>query len=166
MTGADLDVANRIAVVVHPGYPERPEVMAERLRLFPAGCLVAVDPADGTVVGYAVAHPARPGQPPALDSLLDRLDGGETCLHLHDIALLPQARRGGLGARAVRRLVAAAREGGLTQISLVAVGDAAPYWERLGFRDAPTAGDGGALASYGAAARYMTAATEAVAARL
>lgn len=157
MTPADLAAVDAIAARVHPGYPEHPAVMAERLRLFPAGCLVAADPESGACVGYAVAHPARPGCPPPLDSLLGTLRGDESVLHVHDIALLPQTRRSGLGARVVAHLVAVAQAAGHGTLSLVAVGDAAPYWERLGFRDAETADAGETLATYGAAARYMTA---------
>lgn len=157
MTGDDLVAVDRIARIVHPGYPEDPAVMAERLRLFPAGCLVAIEPETGAHLGYAVAHPARPGHPPALDSLIGAVASADTALHVHDIALLPQTRRSGLGARVVRHLVQVALAAGLPEMSLVAVGDAAPYWERLGFRDSPTADGGVALASYGAAARYMVA---------
>ena len=167
MTAADLPAVDRIAAIVHPGYPERPVVMAERLRLFPEGCLVAAVPGEDTLVGYAISHPARPGVPPALDSLLKGLSGQESVLHLHDIALLPEARRGGLGGRGVRRLVAVAEAAGLAGLTLIAVADAAPYWARLGFRDAAPAEAGeGALASYGGTSRYMAAPTAVVAAAL
>lgn len=165
LTAADLADVGRIAAIVHAAYPERPEVMAERLRLFPAGCHLAVDPQGGDAFGYAVAHPALAGHPPALDSLLGEIAPASAMLHIHDIALLSAARRGGLGRAVVRGLLDSAAAAGLAHLSLVAVGDAAPYWERLGFADAPVA-DPAALASYGTKARYMTAPSAVVAARL
>lgn len=165
MTAADLADVDRIAAVVHAAYPERAEVLAERLRLFPAGCRMAVDPENGLAIGYALAHPAVPGHPPALDSLLGGFATSASLLHIHDIALLSAARRGGLGRLVVGDFLAAAEASGLSGISLVAVGDAAPYWLRLGFADAPVA-DPVALASYGAKARYMTAPAPLVAAHL
>jgi GNAT superfamily N-acetyltransferase len=44
MRPADLAMVVRIAEVVHPGFPERPEVLAERLALCPGGCLVLEAP--------------------------------------------------------------------------------------------------------------------------
>ena len=71
MTAGDLPLVERIAEVVHPDYPESGDVPAERLSLFPAGCLIAEN-GQGDVLGYAVSHPGRLGRPPALDSLLGR----------------------------------------------------------------------------------------------
>ena len=96
MTAGDLPLVERIAEVVHPDYPESGEVPAERLSLFPAGCLIAEN-GQGAVLGYAVSHPGRLGRPPALDSLLGRISPDADCLYLHDVALLPEARGLGLG---------------------------------------------------------------------
>ena len=41
MRAANLAAVERIAEIVHPAYPESEEVPAERLTLFPAGCLIA-----------------------------------------------------------------------------------------------------------------------------
>src|SRR5271170_3620943 len=145
MTMLDLAGVQRIAAAVHAEFPERGTVFAERLALFPAGCLFA----DG---GYVVAHPARQGEPPALDTLLGALPAGADALHVHDIALLPARQGRGFGAAAVRLLLEVAARHGLPDLSLVAVHGTAPYWARFGFRDAPASA---ALASYGAGARYM-----------
>ena len=96
MMAADLAAVERIAEIVHPAYPESEEVPAERLALFPAGCLIA-EGALGEVLGYAVSHPGRLGRPPALDSRLGELPSDADCLYLHDVALLPEARGLGLG---------------------------------------------------------------------
>jgi GNAT superfamily N-acetyltransferase len=143
MTPADLPEVERIAEVVHVDLPERAEVLAERLRLFPPGCLM-------TSGGYAIAHPCRTGLPPALDTLLGALPDGTDALHLHDVALLPALRGQGLGGAAVGRFMQVAAECGLARVGLVAVHGTAPYWARFGFREAAAA-----VSSYGADARYM-----------
>lgn len=71
MHAGDLPDVERISAIVHPRYPERDEVPAERLRLFPAGCLIATY--NTMTVGYAIAHPGKIGQPPPLDTLLGTL---------------------------------------------------------------------------------------------
>lgn len=161
MTGDDLDAVNAIADIVHPGYPEPPEVPAERLALFPQGCFLA-EGAEGRAIGYAVGHPGLLGRPPALASLLGRLPEGADCLYLHDVALLAEARGGGLGAELVRRLHGLARRCGFGHLALTAVGGSVPYWRRHGF--SPVAGDAALaakLASYGGDAAYMVSAVEA-----
>ena len=52
LTAADLDRVNEIADAVHLDFPERAEVPAERLRLFPAGCFAAI--AFGTLLPLMV----------------------------------------------------------------------------------------------------------------
>ncbi|BBK39765.1 N-acetyltransferase GCN5 [Allostella sp. ATCC 35155] len=155
MRTADLPAVDRIAGIVHPLFPERPEVPAERLRLFPAGCFVAASPVGPA--GYAVAHPWAIGAPPALDVLLCSLPREADCLYLHDVALLPELRGSGLGAHLVRRLAALAERHLLDRLALTAVGGSAGYWRRHGFEpwgvlDAALARK---LASYGGDAVYM-----------
>lgn len=147
MTPADLAHVDRIAGVVHAALPERPEVAAERLRLFPAGCSIADAGPGGEAVGYALAHPARLAAPPKLDTLLGALPADADCLYLHDVALLPAARRFRLGSALVDRLAALARRCGLPALGLISVYDSRPFWLRHGFAvmDAPPA----TLASYG-----------------
>lgn len=165
MAAGDLDAVLGIAAVVHPSYPERREVFAERLALFPAGCLVAV--VEGAVVGYAVTHPAVVGRPPGLDTLLGALPAGADCLYLHDVALLPAVQGRRLGEAAFTRIHAVAVESGLPTLALIATPSARPYWLRHGF--APVAYDGeleAKLATYGDGLTYMTrAAREAPAPR-
>ena len=147
MTQADLPEVGRIAGVVHVDFFERPAVFAERLALFADGCWMAQG-------GYMLAHPARAGAPPALDSLLGAVPGQADTLHLHDVALLPHMRRRGLGAAAVRVARDVAARHGLRRLGLVAVHGTAAYWARFGFAEAPAEAG---LASYGDDARYMLA---------
>ena len=143
----DLPIVERIADVVHPDFFERPDVLAERLALFPDGGFCA----DG---GYAIAHPSRLGASPALDTKLGALPEGADVLHIHDIALLPAAQGKGLGTACVALLRTVAVRHGLARLGLVAVHGTAPYWARFGFAPAPA---GAGVSTYGAEARYMVA---------
>lgn len=155
MAVADLPIVERVAEVVHPGYPESVAVPAERLSLYPAGCLIAEN-GQGAVLGYAVSHPGQLGRPPALDSLLGRISPDADCLYLHDVALLPEARGLGLGESLVDLLRALGARSGFTLLALTAVNHSTPYWRRRGFSD--YSGDemlAAKLASYGGDAVYM-----------
>jgi GNAT superfamily N-acetyltransferase len=150
MRAGDLPDVERISAIVHPGYPERDEVPAERLRLFPEGCLIA-RPAWAPV-GYAIAHPGVLGRPPPLDTLLGALPRDADCLYVHDVALLPEMRGQGLGEAAVAALMDVARRTNLGLLALTAVNNSTAFWARQGFVIAPVAKS---LASYGADAVYM-----------
>jgi GNAT superfamily N-acetyltransferase len=155
MIAADLTFVERIAGIVHPAYPESEEVPAERLALFPAGCLIA-EGALAEVLGYVVSHPGRLGRPPALDSRLGELPSDADCLYLHDVALLPEARGLGLGESLVDLLRALGIRSGFKVLALTAVNRSTSYWRHRGFSD--YSGDGilaAKLASYGDGAVYM-----------
>jgi ribosomal protein S18 acetylase RimI-like enzyme len=158
MEAADLAAVGRVAAQVHPDYPEEEAVFAERLSLFPEGCLVLARPSDGALgeaCGYVIAHPWRLGQPPALNSLLGALPGAADTLYIHDIALLPACRGGGAAGRVLGRLEDLARRRGLPGLSLVAVGGSPGFWLRQGFRERSDEALRAKLRSYDDAARYM-----------
>jgi len=150
MRAGDLDGVLALADRVHPGLPESRAVFAERLALFPAGCIVLAR--AGGVAGYAVSHPIRPAEPPRLDALLGRIPTGATQYYIHDLALAPEARGTGAAAAAVSRLLLAAPPYPTT--ALVSVYGTAGFWERFGFRKS---GEDMAakLAPYGAGAVFM-----------
>ena len=173
MRPADLARVAAIAAGVHPGFPEAPEVAAERLALCPEGCLVLEAPVEGAleapgagvleapgeglregsagVVGYVLSHPWLAGAAPKLDSLLGGLPAAPGCWYWHDLALQPVARGRGAAAAAVARVLALAQGAGLPQVALVAVGESAGFWRRMGFVVAA----GPDVRSYGAGAAYM-----------
>ncbi|BEV15062.1 GNAT family N-acetyltransferase [Herbaspirillum sp. DW155] len=158
MRADDLSRVMHIAAQVHEAYFEAQEVFAERLALFPQGCRIAMaSEAPEDVIGYAFMHPARYGHAPALNTLLGGLDGAD-CLHLHDVALLPQARGSGLGRALVEELLRLCVLSGLPRATLVAVHASSAYWQASGFTvdalaDVP---EGRGLESYGAEACYMS----------
>ncbi len=149
MRAADLVGVERVADAVHPDHPEDAAVLAERLQLHPAGCLV-LDGEQG-IRGYAVAHPWRFGRPPPLNTPLGGLPARPDTFYIHDLALLPDARGDGAGASAVDLLARQAAAEGFTNISLVAVGGSQRFWRRNGFKVVEREETRAALASYGRA---------------
>jgi ribosomal protein S18 acetylase RimI-like enzyme len=147
MTQADLATVAAIERDSHnPLPPEGLSVFANRLALFPAGCLVVGDP----VVGYAIAHPWA-GPAPPLGAVLETLPDAPDHLFLHDVALRPDLRGRGLVAALVDVLCGLAAARGLPEIRLAAVHGTAPRWARLGF----AAYGGSVSAGYGDTAVAM-----------
>jgi hypothetical protein len=153
MAEGDLDGVLAVAAVVHPTYPERREVFAERLMLFPGGCHVLADGED--VLGYLVVHPWRAGMPVPLDTLLGGLPASEETRYLHDLALLPEARGGGHAARGVTRVVRDAYRDGAPSLSLVAIAGTRRFWESQGFAASEDPAMAVPLADYGDGALWM-----------
>jgi ribosomal protein S18 acetylase RimI-like enzyme len=159
MQAGDLPGVLAVAAVVHPDFPERPEIFAEKLRLWPSGCLVLTG-VRGAVEGYAISHPWHAGRAAPLDTLLGKLPQPEGARWIHDVALLPEARGHRAASALVRRLVVQAAEEGAPALSLVAVHGSAPFWRAMGFSEAAP-GDLAPgevemiAASYGAQARFM-----------
>jgi ribosomal protein S18 acetylase RimI-like enzyme len=149
----DLAAIGPIQAAVHPSFPEDEEVFAERLRLYPAGCFM-LESREGPV-GYIVSHPWRFGHLPALNSLLGALPAEPSTFYIHDIALLPSARGGGVASSIVATLIAHAGATGLASLSLVAVNDSQPFWRRHGFAVVDDPALAGKLATYDDAARLM-----------
>ena len=146
MRDGDLPAVLAMAAAVHPGHPESPAVFAERLALYPAGCLVLAG--GGGALGYAIAHPWSRGQAVPLDVLLRALPAAPDVMYLHDLALLPAARGLGAGRAALRRLASLA--GGMP-LALVALPGTEEFWRGQGFAPVP----GGAPPGYGPGALPM-----------
>lgn len=142
-----------VANEVHPDLPESDAVFGERLRLFPEGSLVLSDDRGG-IYGYALSHPIRRGQPPALDSLLGAIAPEADQFYIHDLAILPGWRGRGLAAVCVDKLLALGRR--YTTTCLISVYNTGAFWGRFGFLPEPVdAALGEKLLEYGAAATYM-----------
>lgn len=154
MAPADLPAMMAVAAQVHPGFPEDEAVFAERLALFPAGCLALADAAG--LAGYVVSHPWPLLQAPALNSRLGAIPAAADAYYIHDLALLPRAQGTGAASRLVELLTGQARAGGLGRMALIAVNRSAGFWQRHGFRLTHDASLDRKLASYDDDARYMT----------
>lgn len=155
MTKADLPRVVEIAAEVHPGYPEDTEVLIDRLRLYPQGCHVLVQ--SGSANGYVISHPWRDGDPPALNTLLSKLPAVPSTYYIHDLALLPTARRSGAANTIVATLFDHARQENFTTATLVAVNNSGRFWRKHGFHVVHDEAVAAKLRSYGADARLMRA---------
>jgi len=153
MKVSDLDAVMRIAADVHPAFPEDREVMAERLALYPAGCRVLA--AGTATLGYFLSHPWYHEELPALNSLLGAVPALTDTYYLHDLALLPAARRSGLAGVVVRSIHHHARLKGYARQALVAVNGSVPFWRKQGFEWVNVPALDEKLRSYEPEARYM-----------
>ncbi len=134
-------------------YAEGEEIFAERIRLAPEGCFVL---ANGVAIaGYFCSHPWVRMKPPALHQMLSQIPDSADCWYVHDVAVDPIARGGGVVADACERALEVARAKGFRVAMLVAVSGAGSYWQRLGFKDATTEALRLKLKDYGDDAVYM-----------
>ncbi|MDN5005800.1 GNAT family N-acetyltransferase [Bradyrhizobium sp. GCM10027634] len=149
----DLPAIGAIAARIHPDLPERPDVFAEKMRLYPDGCCVLA--AGHEIAGYGLTHPWMQHQIPPLDGFLHRLPEAAECLYVHDIAVLP-GFRGGVARAYVATIETLARQSGIATLALVSVYTTRPMWEHLGFHAVtPDSALRAKLAAYGASATYM-----------
>lgn len=153
MRAADLDGVVRVAALGFPDHFEDRACFENRLALNPSGCSVLAGEAG--VFGYLIAYPGRDGEIPPLNTRIEALPTDADGLYLHDLALDPAARGGGHATAAIEMLAVQARSDGWPAIRLVAVNEAAPFWERHGFRIVDRPALAARLASYGPDARYM-----------
>ena len=153
LQATDMGAVVAIAGRVHPAHPERPAVLAEKQRLFPAGCRKLL--AGDAMCGYALAHPWLLATPPALDAFLASLPADADCLFIHDVAVLPAARGSGAGAAYIAEAEAVARAHSWPAIALIAAYGTARLWQRFGFVAPAAAPPAAKLAAYGAQARYL-----------
>lgn len=151
----DLDRLDAIQRAVHADLPEPRALLAEKRSLFPAGCRKLVGSAG--MVGYALSHPWRLGCVPVLGAPLGPLPARPDCLHMHDVAILPEGRGQGAAGIYAAHLRALARARGIDALACVSVYGTGPFWTRHGFAAASPQPAPGALRSYGAGAVYLTA---------
>lgn len=150
---SDLQRINEIADTIHVDLPERPEVIAEKLALSGGGCFVLVR--DGHTVGYGLSHPWLLYEIPPLDTFLGSTPITPDCIFIHDVAVLPDARRQGAAGAYVGLISAIAQQQRISSLSLVSVYNTHPLWERYGFRIEDTPKIRSKLTAYGDTARYM-----------
>ncbi len=149
----DLPALFAIAERVHPDFPEDFEIFEERLQLCPDG-LWTLDSGEGPI-GYLISHPWIARSAPPLGHRLGALPDHSDIWYVHDLALLSDARGTGAAKAIIERVASQAAQAGYPSLSLVAVNQSVPFWSRNGFslEDVPELAK--ALASYGAAARFM-----------
>lgn len=129
----DIEGLLRVADKVHPDLPESDYVFAERIKLFPQGCLALVE--NEEVHGYAISHPICNRRPPNLNSLLGEITPDADQYYIHDIAILPKYRGQGQATEVIKDLLDIAKSYPTT--SLVSVYGTASFWGRFGFVPEP-----------------------------
>lgn len=155
LSSDDLDRVHYIGQTIHHELPERFEVLVEKLKLFPIGCLKLV--LAGKIVGYAIAHPWSLSSIPVLDRFLVAIPARADCIHIHDVAILSEAR----GYRSAEPYVTMIRDIaiglGIEKLACVSVYGTDVLWSRYGFK--AEAGDhiSVQLEPYGSSAKYMIA---------
>jgi GNAT superfamily N-acetyltransferase len=154
MTAADLDAVAAIAGIGFPDHFEGRDCFENRLALNPDGCFVLAGE-DGVPHGYLVAYPWTAHAAPALNTLIAAIPDDAAVMYLHDLVIDPSVRGGGWSRPVVERLAQDACDAGWPALTLVAVNDAGPFWERHGFVIADPPGMADKLAGYGPDARYM-----------
>ena len=153
MTGYDLPAVAQIAARVHPAYFEAPEVLAERQRLYRNGCYL-LEIGDRPV-GYLLSHPWRFDSLPALNTLLREIPADADTYFLHDLALLPVARRIGAASHIVSAIAKHAAARSFQTMSLVAIIGSLSFWARHGFAEQDAPALAAELGSYDPAGRLM-----------
>jgi GNAT superfamily N-acetyltransferase len=121
-----------ISARIHPTLPERPAIFAERIALFPSGCFALVNTSTNELCGYAISHPIRYRQPPALDSFLGEIPDDADMYYIHDVAILPEFQGQGYAKTCVEMIAEAARRFDVT--GLVSMYGTAGFWGRFGFK--------------------------------
>ncbi len=121
----------RVADKIHPDLPESDEVFAERVKLFPEGCLGLVEGKSNELCGYVISHPIRHLQPPALNSLLGEIASDADQYYIHDLAILPKLQGRDLARECINKLFAIAKRYPTT--CLISVYGTQQFWSRFGF---------------------------------
>lgn len=120
-----------VADQIHPGLPESEEVFAERIKLFPEGCLGLLEDNCDELYGYVISHPIKRLQPPALNSMLGELASDADQYYIHDLAILPKFRGRGLAEECINHLFTIAKRRPTT--CLISVYGTERFWSRFGF---------------------------------
>jgi GNAT superfamily N-acetyltransferase len=131
LSANDITSLIRIADKIHPDLPESKQVFAERVSLFPQGCLGLFDEA-GELTGYIISHPIRYREPPALNQLLGGIAPGAEQYYVHDLAVLPEIRGSGFAHEGLDRVLGSVAKRYATT-GLVSVYGTVGFWGRYGF---------------------------------
>lgn len=133
MSESDLDAVLALQGAIYPPHYHEPRpVFASKLALAAPYCFVVAR--QSTLQGYLFAHPWPQAAPPALFAAIAQIPADADSLFIHDMALHPDCRGRSLGQQLLQAALAAAEASGLSGSTLVAVQDAAQFWQRQGYR--------------------------------
>jgi len=155
LLASDIDAVGQIAKQTHIELPERIEVLAEILNLFPSGCCKLM--IDGSIVGYGISHPWKLYDIPVHDEFLVELPSGPNCIHIHDVSILPLARGHSAAGSYIALVKDKAQRRRIASLACVSVYGTDVLWQRYGFRNVTTPEMSEKLHSYGPSGKYMIA---------
>lgn len=129
--------------------PEKEEVLRQKWEHSPASCFIYEQ--ENSVYAYLLAHAWDQEAPPKLHTLLPSERQGDI-LFLHDLAVSHRASGLGIGSQMVDHLIQTATTLRYKKISLVAVQNSPPFWEKMGFTELQGIE---ACTSYGSGSKVM-----------
>ncbi len=134
--------------------PESADSLNAKLQASSSTCYVACR--QGAVIGYLISLPGRFESPPELNATTCDLPPNPDTLYLHDLAVVPEARKTGAGRLLVEKFIAQTRDLNFSRASLIAVQDSHSYWQRYGFCSVVQSSALKAkLSTYGSNVEYM-----------
>ena len=149
------------AAAYPPALNESAAVFAQRLAVAPdcawvAEALPSPDHKSPDICAYLFGYRSQLGKLTPLGSGFQPIASGD-CLYLHDLAVSPAAAGSGCGKQLVHTAWRAANQAGLRHSALVALREAAGYWNRLGYQPAAphNPSQQAHLLSYPGGAAYM-----------
>lgn len=152
MTADDLPAILLVQRLAYgDAYQEAVEVLDAKRKRSPAACWVACDAAG--MAGYVFAHDWPGDAPPPLHVVLPAA-AVSTCGFLHDLAVVPRAHGGGVGAALFAAVQQWSLAAGHEALHLVSLASAAGYWRRAGFVSIVPS-ERSAMAAYGEGACFM-----------
>jgi ribosomal protein S18 acetylase RimI-like enzyme len=129
MSIADIPYVYNIAMDIWTIHKESQTIYENKFVSFPQGCYVYD---DNGIKGYIISHPYNISSPPKINTLLPTVDFN--CLFIHDIVIVPEYRRRGVGNEIIKKVL-----DNHPIVSLVACDDTAKqFWTGYGFEVAET----------------------------
>jgi hypothetical protein len=155
LRSSDLSDVDGIANTIHVTLPERIEVLAEKISLYPDYSRKLI--ANDEVVGYGIAHPWSLYDIPALDAFFTHAPAAPDCIYAHDVAILQKARGHRSSVLYIDHLKRIAADANIRHLACVSVYGTHKWWGRLGFeiKNDPRLAE--KLPLYGQDACYMVA---------
>lgn len=153
MNETDIARASEIERSAHPDYQEGKAIIANRLQIFPHGCLIFQ--VDGIAYGYMLCHPWTRGKPVDLNTAITSTPHDADCLYIHDLAMSTDVCGTGAGRSAIPVACDLALAKGLHTLAIVALPLAMTFWERRGFVAAAITDGSNLESKYGSDAQYM-----------
>ena len=132
ITVADLPAIVQIQQACYPAdLLESTSDFANKLQASPHSSWLAEH--EGNICAYFFTYPWHGAQPPRLGIPLHSPDTPADTHFWHDLAVLPQARGAGIAPALIQHALNWGREQGLHITRLVAIQQAAGFWQRWGF---------------------------------